>query len=184
VCLYFVTYKYYLYSERIWNDRNFDKDTYLQFIDIIKTSLKSINHDYKVIEEDNYEIVVFKNNPDAECVAEKSPKKLKDAIYYYLGTKDSEVEEKENRLHIIIDLIEPLLKKYKNENNLISKTEEYVQLIRHPEIKKNESQYKWFFNDKKAYLDELFMLCVFVKEYDLSKDTIKEFEGLKKKTAD
>ena len=181
VCVYFVTLKYYLYQTRVWDEREFDKDTYKQLNDIIKNSLKSINHDYKMMDDDNFEIAVFKCNPEAEFVAEQSPTKLKDAIYYYLGTKSSDVDLKENYLHIIIDQIEPLLKKYK-DSNLVLKVEEYVQLIRHPEMKIDEKQYEWYFANKSVYLDELFMLCIFVKEYDVTKGTIKKFDALKKES--
>ena len=180
VCVYFVTYKYYIRSSGILNSRHFDNQLFTQLIEMLKNSLKSMNHDFKVIDKIDYEVVAFKCNPEAECVAEKSPQNLKDAIYYYLGVKEKDIDEKQNRLHVIINLTEPLLKKYK-DNKLVSKVQEYVQLIRHPEIKKKENMYKWFYEDKSSYLDELFMLCIFVKEYDISNQTIAEFENTKKK---
>ena len=178
--VYLITWEYYVKANDLYNSSYFDRSIYKQLLEIIKSSLKSMNHDIRVIDENTFETLAFKCNPDAECVAEKSPSNLKEAIYYYLGTKDSNIEEKQNKLHIIIDLIEPLLKKYKKECNVISRVEEYVQLIRHPELKKEETQYGWFFKDKNSYLDDMFMLCVFVKEYDISKSTIREFEELKK----
>ena len=163
LCVYYVTLKCDIIPNELYNNKNFDNQIFAQLVEIIKNSLKSMNHDFRIVEDENYEIIAYKCNPDAECVAEQSPINLKNEIYYYLGTKENDLKEKETHLHNIIDLIEPLLKTYK-ENKLVSKIEEYVQLLRHPEMKKNEKQYNWIFNNKLAYLDQLFMLCIFVKE--------------------
>lgn len=164
----------------LWNNSYFKKEVFHQVIDLIKNSLNSMNHDVKVIDTNTYETVAYKCNPEAECVAEKSSDSLKEAIYLYLGTRKKAIDEKINRLHNIVDLIEPLLKKYSGECCVVSKVREYVQLLRHPETKKDEKQYQWFYEEKALYLDELFMLCIFVMEYDISKNTICEFENLKK----
>ncbi|MDD4157407.1 MAG: hypothetical protein PHY08_12630, partial [Candidatus Cloacimonetes bacterium] len=175
--IYFVTYNNYI--KRIWDDTHFDKNIYIQLIDLIKASLKSMNHDIKMIDDDTSEVLAIKCNPEAESVAEQSPTSLKEAIIYYLGSRDNDLEEKENRLHKIIDLLEPILKKYK-ELDAVKKVEEYVQLIRHSELKKNEENYKWFFENKGDYIDDIFMMCIFVKEYEITKTNIKKFESLKK----
>lgn len=162
------------------HNSNFDKEIYLQLTDLIKTSLKSMNHDIKVCNEETSECVAIKCNAEAEAVAEQSPLNLKKAIIYYLGARDADITEKENRLHKIIDLLEPILRTYK-ELEAVKKVEEYVQLIRHPETKKDDIQYKWFFNNKEEYIDSIFLMCIFVKEYDITKQTIKKFESLKRK---
>ena len=141
---------------------------------MIDTSLRSLN--YKAINIKGNKVDIIKNDAVAECVAAKSPKNISDAILLYLGGKD--MIEKENRLHTLIDLLEPTLNRY-SEHNLVSKTKEYVQLIRHPEVKKDDKQYKWFFKNKKKYLDDIFALCLFSQQYAISKEIVNSFEKSK-----
>lgn len=177
-----ITWKYYVEPNELFENGNFDSDTFLQVLDLIKISLKSMNHDIKMINKKTLEMLAYKCNPEAEIIAEQSPNNLKEAIYFYLGTKQNDIKEKQNRLHMIIDLIEPLLKKYKKSTNLISKIEEYVQLIRHPEMKKKEPQYEWFYDETlfQDYLDQIFSLCLLVKEFDVANQITKDFEEKKK----
>ncbi len=158
---------------------NFDSQVYSQLYELIKTSLKSMNYEIKLTNEDTNEVVVIKSNPEAEAVAAQSPQDLKEAIIYYLGSRDIDVAEKEVRLRTIIDKLEPLLEKYKTQS-LIKKVREYIQLFRHPEMKKADPQYMWFYDDKSKYLDDIFMMCIFIKEYDITNNTISEFSELKK----
>ncbi len=167
-----------IYSKLI-NKSSFDKHIYLQLYELIKTSLKSMNYEIKFIDEKTNEVVIIKSNPEAEAVAAQSPQDLKEAIIYYLGTRDTNVEEKEVRLRTLIDKLEPLLDKYKTQP-LIKSVREYLQLFRHPEMKKDDPQYNWFYSDKSKYLDDIFMTCIFIKEYDITRKTIDEFTKLKK----
>lgn len=164
---------------KVVNLYGFDRQAYSQLFGLIKTSLKSMNYEIEFINEDTNEVVVTKSNPEAEAVAAQSPKDLKEAIIYYLGTRDTNLDEKEIRLRTIIDKLEPLLEKYKTQP-LIKKVREYLQLFRHPEMKKSDPQYMWFYYDKSKYLDDIFMMCIFIKEYDITKNTISEFSELKK----
>ena len=177
--VHFTTYKFYLRPK----DIPFDEAIYLQLSELIKTSLKSINHDIKVVDEEFGQVIVIKSHPEAEAVAAQSPKDLREAIINYLATRNNDIEEKEIRLRTIIDKLEILLNKY-SSLSAISKVKEYAQLFRHPEDKKENPEYKWFFKDKNKYLDEIFMMCIFVKEYDITKNNIKKYEELKKQSLD
>ncbi len=106
---------------------------------------------------------------------------MRETIINYLATRNNDIEEKEIRLRTIIDKLEILLNKY-SSLSAISKVKEYAQLFRHPEDKKENPKYKWFFKDKNKYLDEIFMMCIFVKEYDITKNNIKKYEELKKQS--
>lgn len=145
---------------------------------LISTSLKSFGYKY-ICPNNDHGVEIISENPIAESVAAMSDNTISDPIYLYLGTRD--IKAKETYLHDLIDSIEPLLKKY-SDQNLIKKIREYVQLVRHPEVKKDEKEYKWFFENKKQYLDELFMACIFIQQYDLTKALINKFEILKKPT--
>lgn len=147
-----------------------------QFNELITFSLKSFN--YKCIMNNNClnaEIIMI--NPIAEVTALESPKNISDAIMGFLGNRDTKT--KETYLHTFIDLLEPTFKKY-SDHPLVKIIKEYVQLLRHPEVKKEETEYKWFFDNKKKYIDKLFELCLLVQQYDLSKSIVDEFEKNKK----
>lgn len=162
----------------IYNSRNFDKEIFEQFISIIEKSLKSMN--YKIyIPDPNQEFVeVIKIDPEIEIVAAQSPPTIRKAILSYLGIRDNNINEKERILLELINLLEPKLKKFTNVS-IIKKIREYVQLLRHPETKKEEKEYIWYYNDKSKCVDKIFSLCVFVQHYDISEDIIDDFSILK-----
>ncbi len=174
--LQFVTYKV--------NEDKFEVGNYLnvgiyyQLQSLIKTSLGSICHDIVMVNSETYECKAFKSNAEGEAVAAYSPSDLREAIIYYLGTSDHNIQEKEIRLHCIIDLLEPILQERK-ELKIIGQIAEYLQLFRHPEVKKEEKKYQWYFNNKEKYIDEIFMMCMFLKEYEITKETLTKFNNLK-----
>ena len=174
LCLFCVTLHSYSNKNYYLNSNICD-----QFLDIIKTSLKSMNYKIEIFDAKIGNIKIIKDNPEAECVAKQSPKNIRQAIIDYMGSKDSNLKEKEQNLHTLIDLLEPTLKKYENDV-IIGKVKEYTQLIRHPEVKKEEKQYAWFYKDKSSYFDSIFSMCIFIQEYNLTKITIKDFEDSKK----
>ena len=148
-----------------------------QFTELIVHSLKSFNYEC-VLNKDNLNIDIKAINPIAEVVASESSNDISNAITGYLGNRD--IKTKEKYLHDFIDLLEPALKKY-SDQSLIKKIKEYIQLLRHPEIKKEENKYEWYFNNKRKYIDKLFELCLLVQQYDLSKSIVAEFENNKTK---
>ena len=172
--LLFLAYKY----EKI-NTTDFDENVFSQAIDVIKVSLKSLNHKIIYFDEKEYLFEVIKIDPESEVVAAQSEPTIKSAILHYLGARDNDIKEKENRLHQLIDLLEPSFDKYKNDNT-VKDIKEYIQMVRHPEIYKAKKEYDWFFKDKKEYLDRLFSLCVYIQQFVISKETLKEFKQLKK----
>lgn len=115
-------------------------------------------------------------NPIAEVISVESSNDISNAIMGFLGNRD--IKTKEKYLHDFIELLEPTIKRYADQP-LIKKIKEYVQLLRHPEAKKEEENYKWYFNNKKKYINKIFELCLFVQQYDLAKNTVKEFEDNK-----
>lgn len=143
-----------------------------QLVNLITTSLKCFNYKAIANKKDlNVELIL--DNPIAEAVADASPTNISDSIIGFLGSRDTKT--KERFLHDFIDLLEPSLKEL-SDLAIVKKIRGYVQLVRHPETKATEKQYEWFSNNKKKYLDELFMLCLFVQEYSLAKQTLKEFD--------
>lgn len=170
---------YKLMFKKIWHNQYFNSQLYLQLIDIIKAGLASMNYHLTIFNEETNETKVIKNNEEAEMIAAQSSSSIKDIILLYLGTRNKNVEDKKIYLHKFIDLLEPVFKKYNNEP--IASVREYVQLLRHPEMKKNDEKYKWFYEDESKYLDELFSMCLFVQHYSLTKMTLKEFEENKSK---
>lgn len=146
-----------------------------QLVEMIESSLKCFNYKH-YIKKDFLNVELAMDNPVAEAIAAESKIDISDAIMGYLSNRD--VKTKENYLHTFIDLIEPLFKTY-SDQAIIKKIREYSQLIRHPEVKKDDPQYKWFFVNKKKHLDNLFSLCLFVQQYSISKNIIKEFEDNK-----
>lgn len=179
LCMYYVTFYSYLIPKNIIPSSNFDKEIFAQLLSIITNSLKSMNYKIKVEDENNGQVQIIKNNPWAEMIASESPNDISQAIIFYLGARDKDIEEKESRLHNLIDLLEPTFKKY-NGVEVVGKIKQYVQLIRHPKEKVNEQQYKWFFDNKSDYLDKLFSMCVFVQSYSINRELVNEFENNKK----
>ena len=74
----------------------------------------------------------------------------------------------------MIDLLEPELKKYENQDK-IGLIKSYCQIMRHPETKGKEKQYQWFMNNPDKYLDDVFELCIYVLQYDIINTTLKQF---------
>lgn len=157
-------------------ESNFYSDNiiYNQIIKLIEGSLKSIGYEVRLIDEISYTVEIFKVNPEAEYVADKSSLDIKKTIYKYLGSRNSDVENRKNLLHNLIDLLEPTLKKYSNQTT-VNKIKEYSQLLRHPEINKGVDKYKWFYKDMNSHFDEIFELCIFVLYYEISSKTINEY---------
>lgn len=145
---------------------------------MICSGLKAMNFKIVCIDEKQKLFEVIKINQGAEVVAALSPTNIKEAIIGYLGARDSDIAEKETRLLTLINLLTPNIKKYRNEKT-ISKVSEFVQLIRHSEEKKEEPAYKWFYENKSKYLDDIFSLCLFAQHYFLAKETISMFDHLK-----
>ena len=163
---------------RISDDKNFHNELFQQCIEMIDFSLKSLNHKLNIINRENFVVEVVKIDEVAETVAAQSKLTIKQAILHYLGARENDVKEKENRLHQLIDLLEPSFEKYKNDNT-VKDIKEYIQMVRHPEIYKTKKEYVWFFKGKEEYLDRLFSLCVFLQQFVISKETLKEFKQLK-----
>ena len=46
--------------------------------------------------------------------------------------------------------------------------------------RKSKKVYTWFFDNKQKCLDELFLLCVYVQSFIVIKETINEYDALKK----
>lgn len=151
-------------------------------LSIVKTSLKSMGFKLIVLDENSLETRAIKINPQAEFVAAHSPQNIRETIICYLAARDGDITAKENELHRLIDLLEPTFKKCRESPiSDIKDIKEYTQLLRHPEVKKNETGYKWFYDDKnkEKYLDDLFSMCVFVEEYELVKENLKVFKERK-----
>lgn len=173
-----ITYMHsYLYN--LAHKNKIDLQLYSQLKDIIETGLRSMNYQVTIIDKKTKETRVVKINEEAEIVAAQSQESIKDVILLYLGTRDNNIEDKKIYLHKFIDLLEPVLKKYNNEP--ISSIREYVQLLRHPETKKNDQKYIWFYENESEYIDKLFSMCLFVQHYDITKKTLKDFEQNKTK---
>lgn len=149
-------------------------------LSIVKTSLKSMGFKLVVKDENSLETKAIKINPQAEFVAARSPQSIRETIICYLAARDGDITAKENELHRLINFLEPTFKNY-NRESPISDIKGYTQLLRHSEVKKSETGYKWF-NDnknKEKYLDDLFSMCVFVEDYQLVKENLKEFKERK-----
>ncbi len=179
LCMYYVTYYSYLIPEGIIYYSDFDKKNFDRLLSIMTNSLKSMNYKIKIEDKKNGEVQIIKDNLLAEMVASESPKDISQAIMSYLGTRDKDIKGKESRLHDLIDLLEPTLKKFSSVE-MVGKIKQYVQLIRHPKEKEGDPQYQWFFNNKSDYLDKLFSMCVFVQSYSINKELVNEFEINKK----
>ena len=175
----FLTLVEYDKTNHIYNDHHFDKDLFQQGVDMINFSLKSLNYKINIINPEDFNVEAIKIDEIAEMVAAQSEPTIKSDILHYLGARDNDIKEKENRLHQLIDLLEPSFDKYKNDNT-VKDIKEYIQMVRHPEIYKAKKEYDWFFKDKKEYLDKLFSLCVYIQQFVISKETLKEFKQLKK----
>ena len=156
--------------------------SFKRLLSIVETSLKSMGFKLVVLDENSLETRAIKINPQAEFVAAHSPQNIRETIICYLAAKDGDVTTKENELHRLIDLLEPTFKKCRESPiSDINDIKEYTQLLRHPEVKKNETGYKWFYDDKnkEKYLDDLFSMCVFVEQYQLVKENLKAFKERK-----
>lgn len=153
-----------------------NKEIVNQFTELILYSLKSFN--YKcVLNKGCLNVEIAMINPVAEVIALESSENVHNAIMGFLSNRD--IKTKEKYLHDFVDLLEPTIKTY-SDQSLVKKIKEYVQLLRHPETKKEEIDYKWYFNNKRKYIDKLFELSLFIQQYDLSKQIVDEFEKNKK----
>lgn len=149
-------------------------------LSVVKTSLKSMGFKLEISDKDSLETRAIKINPQAEFVAARSPQNIRETIICYLAARDGDITAKENELHRLINFLEPTFKNY-NRESPISDIKGYTQLLRHSEVKKSETGYKWF-NDnknKEKYLDDPFSMCVFVEDYQLVKENLKEFKERK-----
>ena len=153
-----------------WNQSLMD-----QLIGMINNALKSMN--YKIIKKESNIFNVIKIDLNAEIVAAQSDESIKKTILLYLATRDNKIEDKKSYLLKLINLLEPVFNKYNNEP--ISSVKEYAQLLRHPEMKKTENKYKWFYENECEYLDKLFSMCLFVQHYAITKNTLKDFNQRK-----
>lgn len=153
--------------------------SFKELLSIVKTSLKSMGFKLEILNKNSLETRAIKINPQAEFVAARSPQNIRETIICYLAARGGDITAKENELHRLIDFLEPTFNKYKVSP--ISDIKGYTQLLRHPEVKKNETGYKWFNDDKskEKNLDDLFSMCVFVEEYELVKENLKAFKERK-----
>lgn len=146
-------------------------------LSVVKTSLKSMGFKLVVLDENSLETKAIKINPQAEFVAARSPQNIRETIICYLAARDGDITAKENELHRLINFLEPTFNKYQEKP--ISDIKGYTQLLRHSEVKKSETGYKWFNDDKEKNLDDLFSMCVFVEQYQLVKENLKVFKDRK-----
>ena len=161
---------------------NLDKGVYNQLVEMMHNSLHSIG--YELVQEDakTHTYSAIKINPEAESVAVQSPKGIRKLVYEYLGTRDEDEKTKERVLLDLINELGPALKSYnKNDENVakrVKKVGEYLQLMRHPAENREKEKNSWFYGNKEHYLDDLFNLCIFVQNYELTKRTIEKFLSL------
>lgn len=165
------------YGPSVFGSVHIKKQIIDQFEGMINESLRSINYKIETKNEGNVQII--KIDPVSELIANQSTPNMKVAILNYLSIRNGDIAGKEKALHDIIDLLEPIFKKYGNVE-IVKTAKEYAQIIRHPEIKKNEKEYYWFVNNKNVYLNKLFNMCVFTQQYALNKDIVSEFNEQKK----
>lgn len=168
--------------KEIIHDKAFDEDLWEQFSDMMNFSLKSVGYELQEIEKEKHEFEAIKINPEAESVAARSPKGIRKLVFEYLGTKDKDEKTKERVLLDLINELGPALKSYnKNDENVakrVKKVGEYLQLMRHPAENREKEKNSWFYENKEHYLDDLFNLCIFVQNYELTKRTIEKFLSL------
>lgn len=157
----------------------YNVDALQRCVDIVTVSLKCFNYRFEKDENADGGIKLMKINPEAEAVSKVSPPNIKAAIETYLGIRNSDVEGKKNTIHVLIDLLEPSLKKHENQST-IGKIKMYSQLLRHPELNKDKDEYKWFYKDISAYLDDMFNLCIFVQQYVVTSQIVDKFDNKRK----
>ena len=167
----------YLYgiSKFINSNRNLNINSviYKQGFQLLETSLKSINYEIKEIKNEKI-VEIIKINPVAEKVAFQSKPEIKKTIIAYLGIHNNDIDNKRHYLHDLIDLLEPKLKKYENQDK-VGLIKNYCQIMRHPETKGKLEQYQWFMSNFDKYLDDVFELCIYVLQYDITNATLKQF---------
>lgn len=172
--------------EEIMQSDDFDNDLWNQFSDMLQSSLKSIGYELKEMDEEKHEFEAIKINSEAESVAARSPKGIRKLVFEYLGTRDKDEKTKERVLLDLINELAPALKSYnKNDENVakrVKKVGEYLQLMRHPAENREKEKNSWFYGNEELYLDDLFNLCIFVQNYELTKKTIEKFQSLEDET--
>lgn len=153
--------------------------SFKRLLSIVETSLNSMGFKLEILNNETLETRAIKINPQAEFVAARSPQSIRETIICYLAAREGDITAKENELHRLINFLEPTFNKYKVSP--ISDIKGYTQLLRHSEVKKSETGYKWFNDDKnkEKYLDDLFSMCVFVEQYQLVKESLKVFKERK-----
>ena len=146
---------------------------YKQGFQLLQTSLKSINYEILILKKEQI-VKISKINAIAEKIAFQSKPEIKKTIIVYLGAHNNDIDNKRHYLHDLIDLLEPLLKKYDNQDK-VGLIKNYCQIMRHPETKGKQEQYQWFMKDLNKHLDEVFELCIYVLQYDIANVTLKQF---------
>jgi hypothetical protein len=144
-----------------------------QFYEMLQTSLKSMNYELIPLDDDE-KVEVKKIDPGAEHTASISEPTIKNVIIKYLGIRDRDLPGKVTTVHCFVDLLEPTLKKYQTDS-MVGKIKMFLQVIRHPEIKKAEKGWEWYFQNEANYIDDVFEMCIFVQNYRLTKDIISNF---------
>lgn len=176
--LYEIT-RYDSHNNKSYYFYHLDLDVVDQTYEMIEKSLQSIGYKIVRLKNDNRPFEIIPLNTEAEVVAALSPTTIKECIIRYLGVRKNNSADKEIVLNQFIDLLEPTLKKYSSVE-LVGKTKEFSQMLRHPEINKDMKQYSWFYKSKNQYYDDIFQLCIFVQHHDIARQTINEFNNLKK----
>lgn len=207
----------YCVIDAIENDADFNyygrvglnREIISDFKSIIKVSLSSVGYKLEVTSDPIERIKIFKNNSEIEFVTNYTNDRINYAIKGYLGIRNEEIQEKEEKLLALITYLLPSINKYKiieEKQNLVwkelgkdhlveslfNKISGYVQLVKHTderEEKKNQQakQYKWYYEEKNKYLDDVFNLCICVQSYNIykeknekAKNIVSKFDKLKK----
>lgn len=161
------------------NISNYKIDVLMHLKDLIETSLQKLC--YKIIKSNNeFGFLIIKENPVIETIALASDNDTEKIIFDYLDYKNQDEYSKESILHKFIDKLENIMKE--DNEQLVHSIREFAQIIRHPEQKKKEAKYKWFFDDCISNMDKLFLLCLYVQQRVVVKEILDEF-CKEKKTA-
>lgn len=147
---------------------------FVQLNNLIKTSLESMCLNV-YSNENNGEIKIIKKNCVAEVIASQSSFDIKDSIIEYLSINKENLKERRRVLLELIDSLEQTMSNF-SKCNVISSIKMYSQLLRHPELNKSKGQYKWFYQKENEYLDDLFLMVLFVQQYKLTKEIVNKFD--------
>ena len=147
----------------------YHRENISQLLLIIEEGLKRCGYGLKVYKEGK---ITYKKDIAAEAIAANNPD-YKESIFNYLIAKN--IKEKASALTALSNQLEAA----KTSGGFTRQNRKYIQIMRHPDEKKKEDDYSWFFEKQsfEANMDKLFRILICYCSHLSCDDILANFES-------